>query len=402
MQISYTFHISSKQNAITTTKQLSTASKHNLRKYSTPGNRSGHYDSDKIVQLAGTDNLFHDVRKVYREQFGPALKEYNLKQKREDRRIPDYMRYVSENAKSDLAVEAIIQLGDQEFWEDISEYRKRQMTYIFQDQLNSLRQYIPEFVIANAVIHFDEASPHMHVIGVPVASGYQRGMSKQCAKTKVFTKDTLEKLQDVLRRRALDGMKRNPEIFYGDTLKPKEDGRNVDYSKEYFIHHKEEKLKQVKRQIAEKKETLSALEEAVIEAEQRLYQTSTGAALMQMEEELESAEFRKRELEKEAQELEKKNRELLAAYESQTEESKALSQEIKDLKEKRNAVAGVNSEIFMVWNVFDHFPMIKDFIFEIGKRLKDFIPVPLHDVVDLFKEKVLGQKEQEQVRGRSR
>ena len=92
MQISYTFHISSKQNAITTTKQLSTASKHNLRKYSTPGNRSGHYDSDKIVQLAGTDNLFHDVRKVYREQFGPALKEYNLKQKREDRRIPDYKR----------------------------------------------------------------------------------------------------------------------------------------------------------------------------------------------------------------------------------------------------------------------------------------------------------------------
>ena len=92
----------------------------------------------------------------------------------------------------------------------------------------------------------------------------------------------------------------------------------------------------------------------------------------------------------------------MLSYESQTEESKALSQEIKDLKKERNAVAGVNAEIFMVWDVFDHFPMIKDFIFEIGRRLKNFIPVPLHDVVDLFKEKVLGQKEQEQVRGRSR
>ena len=75
MQISYTFHISSKQNAITAAKQLSTASKHNLRKYSSPGNRTGHYDSDKIVQLAGTDNLFHDVERVFHDQFDQALRE---------------------------------------------------------------------------------------------------------------------------------------------------------------------------------------------------------------------------------------------------------------------------------------------------------------------------------------
>ena len=402
MQISYTFHISSKQNAITTTKQLSTASKHNLRKYSSPGNQTGHYDSDKIVQLVGTDNLFHDVERVFHDQFDQALREYNQKQKRADRRINNYMRYVSENAKSDLAVEAIIQLGDLEFWKDIPEYRKRQMTYIFQDQLNALRQYIPGFVIANAVVHFDEASPHMHVIGVPVASGYQRGMSKQCAKTKVFTKDTLEKLQDVLRRRALDGMERNPEIFSGDTLKPKEDGRNVDYSKEYYIHRKEEKLKKVKRQIAEEKSTLSALEEETAVAKQRLYQTSTGAALRQMEDELESAEFRKRELERETRELERKNQELAATNEAQMEESRTLTQEIRDLKEKRKAVAGRNSEIFMVWDVFEEFPMIKNFIFEIGRRLRDYIPVSIRDVVDLFKEKVLGRKEPEQTIDRIR
>lgn len=402
MQISYTFHISSKQNAITTTKQLSTVSKHNLRKYSSPGNQTGHYDSDKIVQLVGTDNLFHDVERVFHDQFDQALREYNRKQKRADRHINNYMRYVSENAKSDLAVEAIIQLGDLEFWKDIPEYRKRQMTYIFQDQLNALQQYIPGFVIANAVIHFDEASPHMHVIGVPVASGYQRGMSKQCAKTKVFTKDSLEKLQDVLRRRALDGMKRNPEIFSGDTLKPKEDGRNVDYSKEYFIHSKEEKLKKVKRQIAEEKSTLSALEEETAAAKQRLYQTSAGAALRQMEDELESAAFRKRELERETRELERKNQELAATNEVRMEESGTLMQEIRDLKEKRKAVAGRNSEIFMVWDVFEEFPMIKNFIFEIGRRLRDYIPVSLHDVIDLFKEKVLGRKEPEQTKDRFR
>ena len=174
--VSYTFHISSRKFAITTTKKLSAASKHNLRKYTSPGNRTGHYDSDKIVQLAGTDNLFRDVEKVYHEQFDQALTDYNNKQKRADRKILDYMRYVSKNGKSDLAVEVIIQLGDREFWETIPESQKRQMTYIFKDQLKALQQYLPEFVIANAVIHYDEDSPHMQVIGVPVSSGYKRGL----------------------------------------------------------------------------------------------------------------------------------------------------------------------------------------------------------------------------------
>ena len=352
MQISYTFHISSKQNAITTTKQLSSASKHNLRKYSSPGNRTGHYDSDKIVQLIGSDNLFRDVRTVYHDQFHQALMEYNLKQKREDRRIPDYMRYVSENAKSDLAVEAIIQLGDQEFWQDIPEYRKRQMTYIFQDQLNALRQYIPEFVIANAVIHFDEASPHMHVIGVPVATGYKRGMSKQCAKTKVFTKDTLEKLQDVLRRRALEGMERNPEIFRHAALKPKEDGRNVDYTKEYYIQRKSEKLKEVKKQIAEEQRALSEIEEERARARERLYHTSTGMALRQMEQELEEAKSRKRECEKESRDLEIKNAAL-------ANESASLHQQIAELKQLRKSMRMLDSEVNLVWNVFDFFPMMR-------------------------------------------
>ena len=121
MQISYSFHISSKKNSITTTQKLSSVSKHNMRKYFSKENRTGHYDSEKIVQLVGTDNLFRDVENVYHEQFDQALSEYNKNQKRTDRKIPDYMRYISENAKSDLAVEAIIQLGDKEFWEQVPE-----------------------------------------------------------------------------------------------------------------------------------------------------------------------------------------------------------------------------------------------------------------------------------------
>jgi len=45
------------------------------------------------------------------------------------------------------------------------------------------------------VVHLDEASPHMHIVGVPMASGYKRGPKKQAAKTKVFTPEILEMLQ---------------------------------------------------------------------------------------------------------------------------------------------------------------------------------------------------------------
>lgn len=60
-------------------------------------------------------------------------------------------------------------------------------------------------------------------------------MEKQTAKTKVFTKDTLENLQDLLRERAQIGMEKNPELFADISLKPKEQGRNVDFSKAFYV-----------------------------------------------------------------------------------------------------------------------------------------------------------------------
>lgn len=41
------------------------------------------------------------------------------------------------------------------------------MSEVFDYILEYLQKLLPEFKIANAVIHFDEASPHMHVAGVP-------------------------------------------------------------------------------------------------------------------------------------------------------------------------------------------------------------------------------------------
>lgn len=222
MTVSYSFHISSKSHAVTNTGKVGQVSKHNLREY-----KSASYDKNQIEVLIGSnDNLLNDIRRIYHQEFDEALERYNQNQKRADRKIDDYLTHVS-NSRNDVAVEVIIQLGDKDFWKDKDQIQQKRMTHIFKDQLKALEEYCPDFKVASAVVHYDESSPHMHIVGVPVARGYEKGMETQCAKTKVFTKESLTFLQDKMRERAEIGM----DMFYNISLKSKEKGRNKDIPK---------------------------------------------------------------------------------------------------------------------------------------------------------------------------
>lgn len=226
MSISYSLHLSSKGHALTSTNKIAAVSKHNLRDY-----KSSNYDRDFIEVLSGSDSILEDVKNIYHEEFDQALKKYNSKQKRADRKIDDYLKHVSDS-RSDVGAEIIMQVGDMDFWEEKSLEQKKKMSYIFRDQLRYLQNQLPEFKIASAVVHYDEKSPHMHIVGVPVASGYKKGMEKQVAKTKIFTKKSLSNLQDIMRKRVERGIAMNPDVFNGEELKEKEKGRNKDIPKE--------------------------------------------------------------------------------------------------------------------------------------------------------------------------
>lgn len=117
-----------------------------------------------------------DVKTVYHKEFDEALEEYNKKQTRPDRRIEDYFEHVS-GKEQDMAVEIIIQIGDREFWKQYDDM-KSYIKLSYQIMLDKLMKILPQFVVANAVIHLDEDSPHMHIVGVPVADGYKKGLRK--------------------------------------------------------------------------------------------------------------------------------------------------------------------------------------------------------------------------------
>ena len=238
--ISYTAHVSNKKSAITSKSKLAAVAKHNLRKY-----KSSDYSKDNICIIYGTSNLIDDVKTVYHKEFDEALEEYNKKQTRQDRKIEDYFEHVADK-EQDMAVEIIIQIGDREFWKQFDDM-KSYMELSYQIILDELRKRLPQFVVANAVVHLDEDSPHMHIVGVPVADGYKKGLSKQVSKRKVFTKELLSRvLQDELREVA------NKEVndWFGEQIKEKSKGRNHDLTvAEYKVAQETEHLEQIQEQV---------------------------------------------------------------------------------------------------------------------------------------------------------
>ena len=272
--ISFTAHVSNKKSAITSKSKLAGVAKHNLRKY-----KSEEYSANNIFLIYGTDNLVQDVKAVYHQEFDEALKVYNENQTRADRKIEDYFEHVA-NKEQDMAVEIIIQIGDRAYWQQHYE-NKCYMKKIYSMMLAELQYLLPEFVVANAVVHMDEDSPHMHVVGVPVATGYKKGLSKQVSKRKVFTKEVLsEVLQDELRAVANTKVR----IAFDEQIREKSKGRNHDLSvMEYKVLKEEIRYDELKEQADEKQQENELLEREKKQLVQEYDTLSMRVAIKQMD-----------------------------------------------------------------------------------------------------------------------
>ena len=222
-------------NAIQNANDLSRVNKHNLRDYDN--------QKELITTIYGTDNIVNDVKQLYLDEFEEARNEYNNKQTRNDRKIDDYYKKVCES-QNDIACEIIIELGDMDFWQDKDDEYRFKMIDVYNEQIQDLVKILPTFKIANATIHFDETSPHMHVIGVPVIDNCKRGMKKQVGKSQLFTKTILSKIQDKMRNACIKSYNKFYDV--DSRLKTKQKGRNQDINVKDMDGYKDFK-KQLKR-----------------------------------------------------------------------------------------------------------------------------------------------------------
>ena len=231
-------------NAIQNAKQLSRVDKHNYRKYDN--------NQELIEIIKGTTSLYDDVKNLYLEEFEEARNEYNKEQElkhRNDRKITDYFKKISDNSKNDLACEIIIELGDKKYWDTKDDKFKHKMTNVFKEQLNDLQELVPDFKIASGIIHYDETSPHLHIVGVPIKYKSKNGMSKQVGKGDVFTRDSLRTIQDKMRTLCIASF--NKEYGLNNILKKKEKGRNKDINVKDMTNYQA-----MKEELNRNKETL--------------------------------------------------------------------------------------------------------------------------------------------------
>lgn len=133
------------------------------------------YDRSEVNQYL----IQRDLKELYETEFGPALEKYNQKQTRSDRKIGSYYQHIKDSKKTALQQEMIIQVGDKDYYQNGGDWRIG--NYVLEEWLKDFEVRNPNLKIYNAVIHNDEASPHMHLNFVPVASGYKRGLEKQIA-----------------------------------------------------------------------------------------------------------------------------------------------------------------------------------------------------------------------------
>ncbi len=228
-------------NAIQNAKDLSDVNKHNLRDYDN--------QRELIRMIYGTNDIVNDVKQVYLDEFEEARLEYNNKQTREDRKIKDYFKKVCDS-QNDIACEIIIELGDMDFWNDKDKEYRLKMIDVYNEQVKDLIKIVPDFKIANATIHFDEVSPHMHIVGVPVSYDCKRGMKKQVVKSKLFTKTTLTQIQDKMRIACIKSFNKFYDMNF--KLKEKQNGRNQDINVKDMGDYRK-----IKKQLEQKEQKLA-------------------------------------------------------------------------------------------------------------------------------------------------
>ena len=126
-----------------------------------------------------------DVEDAYHKLFDEAVEEYNGKQKRKDRKITNYYEEVCKNKKTEAFYEAIVQFGDADTAPCNSEMGE-QCKKMLCEYMENFQKQNPNLYVFNAVLHMDEASPHLHIDFIPLykqarKNGLAKGVSMKAA-----------------------------------------------------------------------------------------------------------------------------------------------------------------------------------------------------------------------------
>ena len=141
---------------------------HNSRKF-----RAENVDGSRTVR--NIDYCNERIQTVYHQLFDEALKRYNEKQTRADRRIPNYYEKIRSGNQEKPFHEIILQIGNMDDMSATGEYAELART-VLDEYYRGFQERNPNLRVFSAHLHMDEATPHIHVDFVPFTTGSKRGL----------------------------------------------------------------------------------------------------------------------------------------------------------------------------------------------------------------------------------
>ena len=132
------------------------------------------------------------LEQAYEKCFGQALRDYNVAQKRKDRRKENYLKEIENSGnKEKTFYENIVQIGKKDDTPVVGADGKlteeaKAAIEILEQYAKTFQERNPNLYLFNCVMHLDEATPHLHIDYIPVANGYKTGMKTRNSLTKAL------------------------------------------------------------------------------------------------------------------------------------------------------------------------------------------------------------------------
>ena len=150
--------------------------KHNIRDY-TEEEKVLHENINFNKTSQNIVFVHKNVKDAYEEIFGDYVREYNSKQKRNDRKIKndDYLSKIKSSKNGEhVFYEDVLQWGTLEdfYKESNRELAKKALI----KYMETFKERNPNLKLIGAYLHMDEVSPHLHFDYIPVATGYKTGL----------------------------------------------------------------------------------------------------------------------------------------------------------------------------------------------------------------------------------
>lgn len=212
------------------------------------------FTAKNIDPLRTPDNIVfvqQDLGETYHQLFDEAVERYNARQKRNDRKIGDYFEHLFNRSLSKSVIEGANK--QKSFYEHLVYIGTKNDSAVgtpdAEITAECLREYMegfqarnPNLYVFNAVMHLDEAMPHLHIDYIPLGH-YSRGLEVRNSKNK-----------------ALDEMGFGNDAHGIEISDPKK-SRGYSYTVEEYGEHEDE----IRRLNEEKTQALSERDEAQAE-----------------------------------------------------------------------------------------------------------------------------------------